>query len=90
MPKRIGDPRRRRRHFIKEWREFRELTQEELAEKIDTTKTAISRIESFKQGYTQESLEAIADALGTHPSALLSRTPTKDDREAQPAQRRRA
>lgn len=89
MPHKIGDPARRRRHFIREWREFRKLTQEQLADAIGTTKTSISRIETLKQSYTQEILEAIADELGTTPGALLSRRPTEADREAPPASARR-
>jgi transcriptional regulator with XRE-family HTH domain len=88
MAGRIGNPARRRRHFIREWREFRGLTQEQLADAIDATKASISRIEAMKQGYTQDNLEAMADALGTHPGALLSRKPTEADREAPPARRR--
>lgn len=80
MPPRIGNPARRRRHFIKEWREFRELTQEQLADMLGTTKTSISRIEDLKQGYTQDFLDACADALGTHPGVLLMRPPTEADR----------
>ena len=83
MPKRIGDPTRRRRHFIKEWREFRGLTQQQLADKIGTTKTSISRIEDLTTGYTQDFLEACADALGTHPAKLLSRAPTDADADCQ-------
>lgn len=79
MPKRIGDPRRRRRHYIREWREFRGMTQERLADLLGTTKTSISRIEDLKQGYTQDFLEACADALGTHPGTLLTRMPGDAD-----------
>lgn len=79
MPARIGDPNKRRRHFIKEWRKFRELTQEQLAEMMGTTKTSISRIEDLKQGYSQDFLEACAEALGTHPGTLLMRGPTPAD-----------
>lgn len=79
MPPRIGNPTRRRRHFIKEWREFRSLTQQQLADILKTTKTSISRIEDLKTGYTQDFLEACADALGTHAATLLSRAPTPAD-----------
>lgn len=79
MSNRIGDPKRRRRHFIKEWRKFRGLTQAELAESLDTTAASISRIENLEQGYTQDFLEACADALGTHPGVLLMRAPTQAD-----------
>lgn len=92
MPGRIGNPARRRRHFIKEWRVFRGLSQQALADKLGTTKTSISRIEDLKQGYTQDFLEACADALGTHVGTLLTRAPTDADRDEAPAvkQRRRA
>lgn len=80
MPGRIGDPKRRRRHFIREWREFRGFTQERLAELLGTTKTSVSRIEASKQPYTQDFLEACADALGTHPGTLLIRAPVEADR----------
>jgi transcriptional regulator with XRE-family HTH domain len=91
MPRRIGNSAHRRRHFIREWRLFRSLTQEALADMLGTTKTSISRIEDLKQGYTQDFLEACADALGTHPGALLTRMPTEADREPEIVpQRRRA
>jgi transcriptional regulator with XRE-family HTH domain len=77
MPARIGNPARRRRHFIKAWREYRGLTQQELADRLDTTKTSISRIEDLKQGYTQDFLEVCADALGVHVGDLLTRAPPR-------------
>jgi transcriptional regulator with XRE-family HTH domain len=82
MPRRIGNPARRRRHFIKEWREFRGLSQQELADAVGegSDKSTISRIEALKQGYTQDFLDACADSLGTHPAILLSRSPTEADR----------
>lgn len=79
MAGKSGDSSRRRRHFIREWREFRGLSQEELAEKLDMTKASISRIENLKQGYTQNFLEACADAVGTHPGTLLIRAPNVAD-----------
>jgi transcriptional regulator with XRE-family HTH domain len=79
MPPRIGDPSKRRRHFIKEWREFRGFTQQQLADLLHTTKTSISRIEDRKTGYTQDFLEACGDALGAHPATLLSRSPNQHD-----------
>lgn len=73
-------PEQRRRTFIQDWREFRGLTQEALAELLDTTKATISRIEGRKIGYSQDFLEACADALGTHVATLLSRAPNDSDR----------
>jgi transcriptional regulator with XRE-family HTH domain len=94
MPPRVGNPKNRRRHFIKEWRLFRGLTQQKLADRMETTKANISRIEAIKQNYTQDFLEACANALGTDPGSLIMRNPT--DRaapwslweQAKPGQRR--
>lgn len=80
MPARVGNPKVRRRHFIREWREYRNLNQDQLAERIGTTGANISRVENGKQGYTQDFLEACADALMTDAASLLIRDPT--DREA--------
>lgn len=68
-----------RKNFIREWREFRNLTQEQLGERIERTKATVSRIETGEIAYTREFLEAAADALGTHPGILLIRAPTDDD-----------
>jgi transcriptional regulator with XRE-family HTH domain len=77
MSQRIGyRPKRpRRRTFIKQWREYRDLTQDDLAERLETSKASISRIENGEQAYTQDFLEACADALRTDPASLLMRDP---------------
>lgn len=80
MPPRIGNPRQRRRHFIKEWREFRGLTQQQLADAIGASAKTLSLIENLRQGYTQATLEAIADVLAVHQSVLLARPPVEADR----------
>ena len=61
--------------FIRQWREARGLTLEQLAERIGTTHASLSRIERGKQPYTQPMLEAIADALGTDAASLIMRDP---------------
>jgi transcriptional regulator with XRE-family HTH domain len=73
-------PRRRfRPTFIAQWRKFRSLNQEQLAARLDMTQSQVSQIESGKRGYTQETLEAIADALQTDVASLLMRDPTDPD-----------
>ena len=69
----------RRRHFIREWRKFRGLNQEQLAERVGVAVSSISQLETGKQGYSQPTLEAIADALGCEPSDLLMRDPTQPE-----------
>lgn len=82
MPKRIAlqKARNRRRTFIKEWRNHRGLSQEQLADRLETSVASISRIENGTQPYTQDVLEALADALMTDPASLLMRNP--EDPEA--------
>lgn len=75
MPPRIGSKTKRRPHFIREWREHRGLTQERLADRLGTSKASLSRIETGKQPYTQDVLEAVAGALGCQAADLLMRNP---------------
>lgn len=67
--------RQRQRIFLKEWREFRNLTQEELGNRVELTKTQVSRIERGLRPYTQDTLEAFAYALNTDVASLLMRNP---------------
>ncbi len=78
------------RTFIKQWREYRRLTQEQLAELVSDflrargfkkgyTHASIGRLENGKIGYTQVILEALANSLGTDPPSLLIRDPTEPD-----------
>ena len=69
----------RRRHFLREHREARKLTQEQVAEELDTSKATISRIERGELPYNQDFLELYADLLGVHPSVLLGQPPTERD-----------
>lgn len=70
---------RPRKTYFKEWRLFRGLTQEQLAERIGTTKAGVSKIETGRTLYNQSSLEAWAVALSCEPSDLISRDPTQED-----------
>lgn len=63
------------KHFLREWRKYRRLTQEELAERIDVTAGAISQLENGLINYTQPTLEALADALDCAPGDILSKDP---------------
>lgn len=66
-------------HFIREWRKFRGLTQQRLAERVDMAVPSISQLETGKQGYSQDTLERLADALNCQPGELLMRDPLRDD-----------
>lgn len=55
---------------IREIREARKATLEEIALAADTNASNLSRIERGKQGYSTETLERIASALGVTVSEL--------------------
>ncbi|HTM76766.1 MAG TPA: helix-turn-helix transcriptional regulator [Devosia sp.] len=69
----------RQRHFIREWRAYRGLTQELLADRLGISKASLSRIETGRQPYTQDMLEALAEALMCDPADLIMRDPTTQD-----------
>lgn len=66
------------RHYVREWRKFRGLTQERLAERTPYTTGAISQLETGRTNYTQDMLEALAQALDCKPGDLISRNPYMD------------
>ena len=83
MPIRIMHGRNSRPHlFLRDWREHRGLTQQQLADRLDTTAATVSRIESGKRDYTGDFLWACAHALNCHASDLLSRPPQKPSLDA--------
>ena len=71
--------RARRRTYIREWRQHRGFSQEQLASRLDTSVASISRIESGQQPYTQDTLEALAEALQTDVASLLMRNPKDEE-----------
>jgi len=87
-------PSRFRRTYIREWRKHRELTLEQLAERLEMTASMVSMLERGQRGYTQETLEALANALRTDVPSLLMRDPSDPDAiwsiwdQAKPGERR--
>jgi transcriptional regulator with XRE-family HTH domain len=71
----IPKPSARQKIFLKEWRQFRGLTQEKLAERIGVVHTTIGRVERGVQSYTQDLLEACAAELGTDVASIIMRNP---------------
>jgi transcriptional regulator with XRE-family HTH domain len=67
----------KQRHFVREWREYRQLSQEALAERMGIARSYISHIENGKRRYDQVFLEAAADALACQPADLIMRDPTQ-------------
>ncbi|HMT13112.1 MAG TPA: helix-turn-helix transcriptional regulator [Aestuariivirga sp.] len=62
MITRIG-PKKPLRFYLAEWRIKRHLTQEQLAERVETTKATISRWENQERDAGGKALAALADAL---------------------------
>ena len=65
--------------YLREWRKLRGLSQDKLAEILDTGKATISRLETGQQRYHQEWLEALAAALDVDPINLLRPPPISND-----------
>jgi len=70
---------KKRPTFIREWRKHRGLTLEQLADKIDMTASHLSMLERGLRSYTQDTLEAIANALQTDAAALLTLNPQRPE-----------
>lgn len=93
VPRFKAQGQQRRRHFIREWRKYRELSQEVLAERAGMTANNLSQLENYKQSYSAEGLERLAEALHCEPAQLLMVDPSKDDaiwsiwERAKPAER---
>lgn len=63
------------RHFIREWRKHRGLTQEQLAERIGISRPQLSKVEKGARKYDQAFLEAAAEELRCDVADLLVRNP---------------
>jgi transcriptional regulator with XRE-family HTH domain len=63
MPPRIG-PRKPVKLYLAEWRESRHLTQQQLADRLDTSDVTVSRWETGKRRPDDDAKSAIAWVLG--------------------------
>lgn len=104
MAKRVAKPTTRlrplyQRTFIRAWREYREMSQEELAEKVGEylleneisekgyTHASIGRIENGRMPYSQPIMEGIAKALRVPVATLITTPPPEDGVEPPPDQK---
>lgn len=83
---------------IKLWREYREMSQEELAAKVSEylieneinetgyTYASIGRVENGRMPYSQSVLEGISKALRVPVATLIAIPPPKDGIEPPPSQ----
>lgn len=68
----------RRPHFIKQWRKYKGLTQDQLAERIGVTGGTISQLETGRINYTQSIIERLAEEFRCSPGDILNVDPTVD------------
>jgi transcriptional regulator with XRE-family HTH domain len=84
---------RRRPIYLRQWRRFRNLTQEQLADRVGWSVGNVSQLETGQQGYSDEGLALLAEALNCTPGQILDVDPTDDNaiwslwERAKPAQR---
>jgi transcriptional regulator with XRE-family HTH domain len=82
MVARIGPKNRSRmRVFLKEWREHLDLTQEQVADRIGTTKGTVSRMEVNSREPNLGYLAAFAEAIDRETGDLFRdpKRPTRDE-----------
>ena len=86
MVKRVKDRLKRPipKNFIKQWRDYRGYTQEDVVDRLatmfeyETTVASVSRYEKQKQPVDIDILNMFAEVLRTTPTALMSRPPNKE------------
>jgi transcriptional regulator with XRE-family HTH domain len=64
---------------LREWREYRDLSLEEAADRMEVHYSTLSRVELNKSPYNQDFLERIAHAYGCEPIDLLTLNPLAPD-----------
>lgn len=68
-------------NHLRAWREFRQMTQEELAAKANTTASQISMLESGERGLTHKWALKLAPILKTNPGHLFDTDPAALDND---------
>lgn len=75
----VPKPKRERtKHFFKEWREYRELTQEQAIGRLGWSQSKISRIEKGETPYNQDDLETASEAYRCSTADLITVNPFKE------------
>lgn len=80
MPRSRLPKRQLRKTFLRAWRLYRNLTQEQAAERIGIDYTTLGRIERAVVPYSQGLLESASEAYHCEPWDLLNVDPTKAGR----------
>jgi transcriptional regulator with XRE-family HTH domain len=66
-------------NYLRAWRTFRKLTQEQLAERVGTNPNMIGYLEAGERGLSAKWLRRLADALDTTPGMILDHDPHELD-----------
>ena len=66
-------------NYLKAWREYRKLTQQELADLVSTNANMIGYLEAGERGLSAKWLRRLAPALDTTPGMLLDHDPAQLD-----------
>lgn len=64
-------------HYLREWRKFAGLSQEEVGTALKMKRQTISLIEKGKSDYTQGYLEGLAGLIGCEVIDLIRRPPDR-------------
>lgn len=67
------------KNHLRAWRKFRGLSQEQLAERVGSSKAVIGHLETGRSGLSHKWLLKLAPALGTTPGFLLDHDPNDMD-----------
>jgi transcriptional regulator with XRE-family HTH domain len=77
----IADVADRPPHYLREWREFRKMTQDELADAVGTSKSVISDMERDKLQLSPKWARRFAPILRTQPGYILDHDPADLDND---------
>ena len=67
------------KNYLRAWREFRSMSQDDLASAVGTAKGVISLLENGKRPLSDKWLFKLAEALDTRPGHLLDHDPNLFD-----------
>ncbi|NQX93445.1 MAG: helix-turn-helix transcriptional regulator [Erythrobacter sp.] len=68
-------------NYLREWRVFRRLTQQELADEVGTNANMIQYLERGERGLSAKWLRRLAPALDTTPGMILDHNPEELDND---------
>lgn len=69
------------KNHLRAWREFRKMSQDELAQRLDTAKGVISLLENGKRPLSDKWLRRLAEVLETQPGHILDVDPADLDND---------